>query len=57
MAALVAVVFSIVIGNYPQQVLIQVPNVLVFYAIMAMIVRLRELDKVTIQQNNPYENL
>jgi putative inorganic carbon (HCO3(-)) transporter len=57
MAALVAVVFSIVIGNYPQQVLIQVPNVLVFYAIMAMIVRLRELDKVTtIQQNNPYEN-
>jgi hypothetical protein len=57
MAALVAVVFSIVIGNYPKQVLIQVPNVLVFYAIMAMIVRLRELDKVTIQQNNPYENL
>jgi O-antigen ligase len=50
MAALVAVVFAIVIGNYPQQVLIQVPTVLIFYAIMAMIVRLRELDEETYKE-------
>jgi putative inorganic carbon (hco3(-)) transporter len=45
MAALVSIVFSIVIANYPQQALIQVPTILIFYAIMAMIVRLRELDE------------
>ena len=45
MAAILSVVFSLVIGNYPQQVLIQVPTILIFYAIMAMVVRLRELDK------------
>ncbi|WP_333818818.1 O-antigen ligase family protein [Ohtaekwangia sp.] len=50
MAALVAVVFSLVIGNYPQQVLIQVPTILIFYAIMAMLVRLREIDEATYKE-------
>lgn len=48
MAAIVSVVFSLVIGNYPQQVLIQVPTILIFYAVMAMIIRLRELDEATL---------
>lgn len=47
MAAMISVVFSIVVANYPQQALIQVPTILVFYAIMAMIIRLRELDEST----------
>jgi putative inorganic carbon (hco3(-)) transporter len=45
LAAMLSVVFSIVVANYPQQALIQVPTILVFYAIMAMIIRLRELDE------------
>ncbi|HEY9049709.1 MAG TPA: O-antigen ligase family protein [Ohtaekwangia sp.] len=50
LAALLAVVFSLVIGNYPQQVLIQVPTILIFYAIMAMLVRLREIDEATYKE-------
>lgn len=45
MAGLLAVVFSIIIANYPQEALIQIPTVLIFYMIMAMIVKLRKLDE------------
>lgn len=47
MAALLAVVFGIVIANYPQEALIQAPTILIFYIIMAFIVRLKKLDELT----------
>lgn len=47
MAALLAVVFGIVIANYPQEALIQAPTILIFYIIMAFIVRLKKLDEST----------
>ncbi len=45
LAALVAVVFSLVIANYPQEALIQAPTILIFYIVMALIVKLKILDE------------
>ena len=45
MAGLLAVVFSIVVANYTQEVLIQIPTILIFYIIMALIVKLKKLDE------------
>jgi putative inorganic carbon (hco3(-)) transporter len=45
MAALLAVVFGLVIANYPQEALIQAPTILIFYIIMAFVVRLKKLDE------------
>jgi len=47
MAALLSVVFGIVIANYPQEALIQAPTILIFYIVMAFIVRLKKLDELT----------
>lgn len=44
MAGILAVVYSLVVANYPQEVLIQVPTVLIFYVIMALVVKLKDLD-------------
>ncbi len=48
LAALLGVVFSIVIANYPQEALIQAPTILIFYIIMAFIIKLKKLDESTI---------
>ncbi len=44
MAGLLAVIYCITIANYPQQAAIQLPSVLIFYALIASIVKLKELD-------------
>ena len=44
LASLVAVVYCISVGNYPQQVVIQPPSSLLFYAMMAMIAKIKYLD-------------
>lgn len=49
MASIVAVVYAIAVGNYPQQAIIQVPNILIFYALMAMIVKMKDLDVSTLK--------
>lgn len=45
LAALLGVVFSLVVANYPQEALIQAPTILIFYIIMAFIVKLKKLDE------------
>jgi putative inorganic carbon (HCO3(-)) transporter len=45
LAALLGVVFSLVVANYPQEALIQAPTILIFYIIMALIVRLKKIDE------------
>lgn len=52
LAALLAVVFSIVIANYPQEALIQAPTILIFYIIMAVIVQLRKIDEQLSKRKN-----
>ena len=51
MAALLGVVFSIVVANYPQEALIQAPTILIFYIIMAFIVKLKKLDEEIIKKS------
>ncbi len=43
--ATVAVIYSMCIANYPQMATLQIPNVFIFYALAAAIVKLPELDK------------
>jgi hypothetical protein len=47
---LLAVVYAIAIGNYPQQALILAPNVFIFYAIMAMVVNSKKIDRAPTEQ-------
>jgi len=47
MAGLLGVVFSLVVANFPQEALIQVPTILIFYIIMALLVKLRKLDETS----------
>lgn len=44
-AALIGASYSLVVGNYPQQALILAPTVFVFYAIMALLVNSKMIDK------------
>jgi putative inorganic carbon (hco3(-)) transporter len=44
-ASSLAVIYAIVIANYPQQAVIQVPNIFIFYILIASIVKLPEFDK------------
>jgi hypothetical protein len=45
LAAILGVIFSIVVANYPQEALIQAPTILIFYIMMALIVQLKKLDE------------
>ncbi len=47
LAGILASIFSIVIANYPQEALIQAPTILIFYIMMALVVRLKKLDETT----------
>lgn len=49
MASLVAVAYCISVGNYPQQVVIQPPTSLLFYAMMAMIAKIKYLDTTSLK--------
>lgn len=44
LAGTLAAIFSIIVANYPQEALIQAPTILIFYIMMALVVRLRKLD-------------
>ncbi|HMJ71575.1 MAG TPA: O-antigen ligase family protein [Cyclobacteriaceae bacterium] len=44
LAGILAAIFSIIIANYPQEALIQAPTILIFYIMMALVVRLKKLD-------------
>jgi hypothetical protein len=48
LAGILAAIFSIIVANYPQEALIQAPTILIFYIMMALVVRLRKLDKTAI---------
>lgn len=50
MAAIFAVLFSIVIANYTQMVTIQLPTVFIFYTLIAGVVKLKEFDE-NLQKN------
>jgi hypothetical protein len=45
MAGVLGAIFSIVVANYPQEALIQVPTILIFYIMMALIIKLKKLDE------------
>lgn len=47
LAGLLCSIFSIVIANYPQEALIQAPTILIFYIMMALVVRLKKLDETS----------
>jgi putative inorganic carbon (HCO3(-)) transporter len=47
LACLTAVIFSIVVANYPQMATIQLPNAFLFYAIIAFIDKMAVIDKKT----------
>lgn len=49
MASLLAVVYCIAVGNYPQQIIIQPPNSILLYAIMAMVFKIKYLDGSTLK--------
>jgi hypothetical protein len=44
LAGIIAVIYAITIANYTQMAAIQLPNVLIFYALIASIIKLAELD-------------
>jgi len=50
MAGLLGAIFSIVVANYPQEALIQVPTILIFYIMMALIIKLKKLDETMAKQ-------
>ncbi|MBX2898315.1 MAG: O-antigen ligase family protein [Cyclobacteriaceae bacterium] len=52
LAAILSAIFAIVIANYPQEALIQAPTILIFYFLMAFIVKLKKFDEQK-QHENP----
>jgi hypothetical protein len=44
-AALVSVAFCLILANFPQQSMTQVPTLLIFYAVMGMLSRIDELEQ------------
>ncbi len=49
MASMVAVVFCLMIGNYPQEVVLPSPSSQLFCALMAMIAKIKDLDASTLK--------
>lgn len=45
LAAILAVLYSIIIANYTQMVTLQLPNAFIFYALLAFVVKIPEFDK------------
>lgn len=44
-AGVLAALFSIIVANYPQQAVIQIPNIFIFYTLIACIIKLPQLDE------------
>lgn len=51
MVGYLAVLFILVLTNYPQEAMGQIPNALVFYTIIAVIVKIPLIDKQLLQEN------